>query len=102
MAPEYLVATVTRATSDCLVDDRKIRGYDFGMSKKSADRPSVSEESLIEVFSLLGKRWNGRVLAALMDGPANFTTFRSLVAVFVFGDVLMIVLFGRCRDRSHR
>ena len=32
----------------------------------------------------------------LMDGPANFTMFRSLVAVFVLGDALMVVLFGYC------
>jgi DNA-binding HxlR family transcriptional regulator len=52
----------------------------FGMSKKSAERPSVSEESLIEVFSLLGKRWNGRVLAVLMDGPKRFAELRRAVS----------------------
>jgi DNA-binding HxlR family transcriptional regulator len=50
------------------------------MSKKSAERPSATEESLIEVFSLLGKRWNGRVLAVLIEGPMRFAELSRAVS----------------------
>jgi DNA-binding HxlR family transcriptional regulator len=40
----------------------------------------VSEESLITVFSLLGKRWSGRVLAALMEGPMRFAELRRSIS----------------------
>jgi DNA-binding HxlR family transcriptional regulator len=45
------------------------------MSKVSAERSAVSacgDENLIEVFSLLGKRWSGRILGVLMEGPMRF------------------------------
>ena len=38
----------------------------------------------------------------LMDGAASLTMFRSVVAVFVFGDALMVILFGCCRGRIRR
>jgi DNA-binding HxlR family transcriptional regulator len=45
------------------------------MSKVSAERSAVSacgDENLIEVFSLLGKRWSGRILGVLIEGPLRF------------------------------
>jgi DNA-binding HxlR family transcriptional regulator len=39
-----------------------------------------AEESLIKVFSLLGKRWSGRILAALMEGPVRFADLRRAVS----------------------
>jgi DNA-binding HxlR family transcriptional regulator len=57
-----------------------MRGYNFDMSKKAPARPTVSEESLIAVFSLLGRRWIGRVLAALMEGPMRFAELRRAVS----------------------
>jgi DNA-binding HxlR family transcriptional regulator len=41
-------------------------------AKISAAAKVSAEESLIKVFSLLGKRWSGRILAALMEGPVRF------------------------------
>ena len=41
-------------------------------------------------------------LVMLMDRPASFTVLRSLVAMFVFGDALMVVFFGSSRGRIHR
>lgn len=39
-----------------------------------------AEESLIKVFSLLGKRWSGRILGALMEGPVRFAELRRAVS----------------------
>jgi DNA-binding HxlR family transcriptional regulator len=39
-----------------------------------------AEESLIKVFSLLGKRWSGRILAALMGGPVRFAELSRAVS----------------------
>jgi DNA-binding HxlR family transcriptional regulator len=52
-----------------------MRDYNLNVRKMSAERSPVStcgDESLIEVFSLLGKRWSGRILGMLMDGPMRF------------------------------
>jgi DNA-binding HxlR family transcriptional regulator len=60
-----------------------MRGYNFSMSNMSAERSPVSacgDENLIEVFSLLGKRWSGRVLGMLMDGPMRFAELRRAVS----------------------
>jgi DNA-binding HxlR family transcriptional regulator len=66
-----------------------MRGYSLGMARKSPESPAVTsgtcepvtaEESLITVFSLLGKRWSGRVLAALIEGPMRFAELRRAVS----------------------
>jgi DNA-binding HxlR family transcriptional regulator len=60
-----------------------MRDYNFSVRKTSAERSPVSacgDESLIEVFSLLGKRWSGRVLGVLMDGPMRFAELRRAVS----------------------
>ena len=41
-------------------------------------------------------------LVMLMDRPASFTVLGSRVAMFVFGDPLMVVFFGSCRGRIRR
>jgi DNA-binding HxlR family transcriptional regulator len=48
--------------------------------KMSAETRRSAEESLIKVFSLLGKRWSGRILAALMEGPVRFADLRRSVS----------------------
>jgi DNA-binding HxlR family transcriptional regulator len=53
------------------------------MRKMSAERAPVSpcgDESLIEVFSLLGKRWSGRIVGMLMDGPMRFAELHRAVS----------------------
>jgi DNA-binding HxlR family transcriptional regulator len=60
-----------------------VRSYDFFMSKVSAERATVSpcaDESLVEVFSLLGKRWSGRILGMLMEGPMRFAELSRAVS----------------------
>jgi DNA-binding HxlR family transcriptional regulator len=63
-----------------------MRGYNFSMPKRSAkakvpvEVKMSAEESLIKVFSLLGKRWSGRILAALMGGPVRFADLRRAVS----------------------
>jgi DNA-binding HxlR family transcriptional regulator len=57
--------------------------YNFTMRKMSAERSPVSpcgDESLIEVFSLLGKRWSGRILGMLMHGPMRFAELSRAVS----------------------
>ena len=53
------------------------------MSKMSAERSPVNacgDENLIEVFSLLGKRWSGRILGVLMQGPMRFAELSRTVS----------------------
>ena len=38
--------------------------------------PASCDASLTQAFGLLGKRWNGMILGALMDGPAGFSELR--------------------------
>jgi DNA-binding HxlR family transcriptional regulator len=60
-----------------------MRSYDLFMSKMSAERATVNscgDESLVEVFSLLGKRWSGRILGMLMDGPMRFAELSRAVS----------------------
>ena len=40
---------------------------------------SEPQEGLQRVFSLLGKRWTGLVIAALMNGPGGFAELRRAV-----------------------
>jgi DNA-binding HxlR family transcriptional regulator len=49
-------------------------------AKRSAAVKVSAEESLIKVFSLLGKRWSGRILAALMEGPVRFADLHRAVS----------------------
>jgi DNA-binding HxlR family transcriptional regulator len=49
-------------------------------TRRSAESKTSAEESLIKVFSLLGKRWSGRILAALMEGPVRFADLRRAVS----------------------
>jgi DNA-binding HxlR family transcriptional regulator len=49
-------------------------------AKLSPEAKGNAEESLIKVFSLLGKRWSGRILAALMEGPVRFAELRRAVS----------------------
>jgi DNA-binding HxlR family transcriptional regulator len=49
-------------------------------TRRSAESKTSAEESLIKVFSLLGKRWSGRILAALMEGPVRFAELRRAVS----------------------
>jgi DNA-binding HxlR family transcriptional regulator len=48
--------------------------------KTSPEVKMSAEESLIKVFSLLGKRWSGRILAALMGGPVRFAELSRAVS----------------------
>jgi DNA-binding HxlR family transcriptional regulator len=48
--------------------------------KTSPEVRMSAEESLIKVFSLLGKRWSGRILAALMGGPVRFAELSRAVS----------------------
>ena len=38
--------------------------------------PAVCDAALTQAFGLLGKRWNGMILGALMGGPAGFSELR--------------------------
>jgi DNA-binding HxlR family transcriptional regulator len=38
--------------------------------------PATCDAALTQAFSLLGKRWNGMILGALMDGPVGFSALR--------------------------
>jgi DNA-binding HxlR family transcriptional regulator len=49
-------------------------------ARMSAEAKMSTETSLIKVFSLLGKRWSGRILAALMEGPVRFADLRRAVS----------------------
>lgn len=40
---------------------------------------SSPEDGITRVFQLLGKRWTGLVIAALMSGPGHFTELRRSV-----------------------
>jgi DNA-binding HxlR family transcriptional regulator len=35
--------------------------------------PRACDQALARAFSVLGKRWNGVLIGALIDGPAGFT-----------------------------
>jgi DNA-binding HxlR family transcriptional regulator len=53
------------------------------MRTSPATRPDTKccdDDGLIRVFSLLGKRWSGLVLNALMDGPVRFAELGRSVA----------------------
>lgn len=41
-----------------------------------AHEPRSCDETLMRVFSFLGKRWNGVILGTLMAGPAGFSELR--------------------------
>jgi DNA-binding HxlR family transcriptional regulator len=36
-------------------------------------------QAITEVFSLLGKRWNGLIIVTLLDGPARFSSIARLI-----------------------
>jgi DNA-binding HxlR family transcriptional regulator len=36
-------------------------------------------EAITQVFAVLGKRWNGLIIATLLDGPARFSQIGRLV-----------------------
>jgi DNA-binding HxlR family transcriptional regulator len=60
-----------------------MRDYDFCMNKMSEEPSTVNDcgdESLVEVFSLLGKRWSGRILGMLMEGPMRFAELSRAVS----------------------
>ena len=38
--------------------------------------PAICDAALTQAFGLLGKRWNGMILGALMGGPAGFSELR--------------------------
>jgi DNA-binding HxlR family transcriptional regulator len=45
----------------------------------TAQQCTAPEKSLTRVFEVLGKRWTGLVLAALMNGPGHFAQLRRSV-----------------------
>lgn len=45
----------------------------------SAEQCTVPEDGITRVFQMLGKRWTGLVLAALMNGPGHFAQLRRAV-----------------------
>lgn len=45
----------------------------------AAEQCTAPESSITRVFQVLGKRWTGLVLAALMNGPGHFTQLRRAV-----------------------
>jgi DNA-binding HxlR family transcriptional regulator len=44
--------------------------------EQAAHSPVTCDAALTQAFGLLGKRWNGMLLGALMDGPAGFSELR--------------------------
>jgi DNA-binding HxlR family transcriptional regulator len=48
-------------------------------ARHSAEQCTVPEGSITRVFQMLGKRWTGLVLAALMNGPGHFAQLRRAV-----------------------
>jgi len=45
----------------------------------AAGQCTAPESSITRVFQMLGKRWTGLVLAALMNGPGHFAQLRRAV-----------------------
>jgi DNA-binding HxlR family transcriptional regulator len=45
-----------------------------------AHEPRVCDAALTRAFSFLGKRWNGVLLGALVQGPAGFAELKRAVA----------------------
>lgn len=58
----------------------------------SAERDS----GLLTAFGILGKKWNGRILAALREGPMKFTDLRRSI-----GPITDSVLSDRLVDLTH-
>jgi DNA-binding HxlR family transcriptional regulator len=42
------------------------------MAPRSEERTAKCPETLTRVFSLLGKRWTGQIIAVLLERPARF------------------------------
>jgi DNA-binding HxlR family transcriptional regulator len=55
-------------------DDRLVTGFRYG---EGGDRRG--DDALRQAFAVLGKRWNGLIVAALADGPTGFTVLRRTV-----------------------
>jgi DNA-binding HxlR family transcriptional regulator len=56
------------------------------MPERVTDQPRVASDqqegacqAMTQVFSLLGKRWSGLIVATLLDGPARFSRIVRLV-----------------------
>lgn len=47
---------------------------------RAGHEPRRCNAALTRAFSFLGKRWNGILLATLLDGPAGFAELRRAVA----------------------
>jgi DNA-binding HxlR family transcriptional regulator len=45
-----------------------------------AHEPRTCNAALTRAFAFLGKRWNGVILATLLEGPAGFAELRRAVA----------------------
>jgi DNA-binding HxlR family transcriptional regulator len=48
-------------------------------SERMAHEPRRCNAALTRAFSFLGKRWNGVILATLLNGPAGFAELRRAV-----------------------
>ncbi|TYQ14352.1 UNVERIFIED_ORG: HxlR family transcriptional regulator [Gordonia westfalica J30] len=55
--------------------------------------PRTCDEALRRAFGFLGKRWNGILIATLMNGPAGFAELRCAV-----GGISDSVLSGRLSE----
>ncbi|WP_181767331.1 winged helix-turn-helix transcriptional regulator [Streptomyces albidus (ex Kaewkla and Franco 2022)] len=55
--------------------ERTQKGVELG----AAEQCTEPESSITRVFQVLGKRWTGLVLAALMNGPGHFAQLRRAV-----------------------
>lgn len=58
-----------------------------------AHEPRVCDAALARAFGFLGKRWNGVILGALLDGPAGFAELKRAV-----GGISDSVLSARLAD----
>jgi DNA-binding HxlR family transcriptional regulator len=46
------------------------------MAAHETEVPAICDAALTQAFGLLGKRWNGVILGALMERPAGFSEIR--------------------------
>jgi len=81
-----LVAFKTRVTSDRGVlfpGPSTILGCVTDRSVQAAQQHSapLCDAALGQAFALLGKRWNGVILGALMQGPAGFVEVRRATGI---------------------
>lgn len=49
------------------------------MAESTKHTPEACSEALTRAFGFLGKRWNGVLLATLMNGPAGFSDLKRAV-----------------------